>query len=173
MAIWRHENPGEERFLPISATLSVGVDSKTGKVLLKSQGIGESKVFVFSSGFTPERLQEIIHDGNRRLHAEGKKRGLALAGREEMYPREYNDNSIKEIPKFKRNIIEEPIGGKTFIETNDDRTSDIKPNSKIDIIETRNVKTGKKKKKKKNTTSSRSARTGQRGRWRRSVPGRS
>lgn len=37
-----------------------------------------------------------------------------------MYPREYNDNSIKEIPKFKRNIIDEPIGGKTFIETNDD-----------------------------------------------------
>ena len=132
MAIWRHENPGEERFLPVSATLSVGVDSKTGKVLLKSQGIGESKVFVFSSGFTPQRLQEIIQDGNRRLHAEGKRRGLALAGSEDMDP---DDNSIREVPKFKRDIIDEPIGGKTIIETDD-----IKPKSKIDIIDTRDVK---------------------------------
>lgn len=100
MAIWQHENPGELRFLPVSTTLAIGVDPETKKVLLKSQGIGESKVVVFSSGFKPERLLEIINDANKRLHTEGNKRGLVLTGGEDIQI-EKHDFGIDELPKKK------------------------------------------------------------------------
>ena len=114
LQIWRHENPGEERFLPVSATLSVGQDRRTKNVLFRVQGVGEQKVVVFSSGMTPAKMLARIRASNERLHAEGAKRGLNLAGKEFVDGKNVDGNSIKERPKTgrknKTGIIEEPKG---------------------------------------------------------------
>lgn len=113
MMIWRHENPGKNFYVPIGGgDTYLSLDPKTKKVLISAKGAeADSKLVTFSTGLKPQTMLNRIRAANERLHAEGARRGLNLAGKEFVNGKNVDDNSIKELPKAGRknkiDIIEE------------------------------------------------------------------
>ena len=113
LQIWRHENPGKTFYVPIGKDCFLSLDPKTQKVLFTARGTkADSKMVTFSTGLKPKTMLRAIRSANERLHAEGARRGLNLAGKEFVDGKNVGDDSIKELPKSVRknkiDIVEEP-----------------------------------------------------------------
>ena len=83
LQIWRHENPGKTFYIPIGKDCFLSIDPKTQKVLFSAKGTkADSRMVTFSTGLKPKTMLKAIREANERLHAEGARRGLNLAGKE-------------------------------------------------------------------------------------------
>ena len=103
LQIWRHENPGKTFYIPIGKDCFLSIDPKTQKVLFSAKGTkADSKLVTFSTGLKPKTMLRAIRAANERLHAEGARRGLNLAGKE------FVDGNVgKEIAKPKNIVIDD------------------------------------------------------------------
>ena len=139
MMIWRHENPGKNFYVPIGGgNTYLSLDPKTKKVLISAKGAEtNSKLVTFSTGLKPQTMLKRIRAANERLHAEGAKRGLNLAGKEFVNGKNGDDNSIKELPKAGRknkiDIVEEPKNKIDIIDGPKDKVKKDRPDTIIPV----------------------------------------
>ena len=102
LQIWRHENPGKTFYIPIGKDCFLSLDPKTQKVLFSAKGTkADSRMVTFSTGLKPKTMLKAIRAANERLHAEGARRGLNLAGKE------FVDGTAGKEPLKPRDIVVE------------------------------------------------------------------